>query len=61
MHGDEENPVKPALCEFLEVRYVLRRSVDGLGCEKEELGEVKVACSLGEAELFVDSVRRSIL
>ena len=61
MHGDEENPVEPALCEFLEVRYVLRRSVDGLGCEKEELGEVEVACSLGEAELFVDSVRTSKL
>jgi hypothetical protein len=61
VHGDKENPVEPALCEFLEVRYVLRRSVDGLGREKEELGEVEVACSLGEAELVVDSVIGNVL
>lgn len=48
--------LNPALCEFLGVRYVLMRSVDELGCENEELGEVEVACSLGDAELFVDSV-----
>ena len=35
----------------------MRSLVDGLGCEKEELGEVEVACLLGEAEFFVDSVR----
>lgn len=46
--------LNPALCEFLGVRYVLMRSVDELGCENEELGEVEVACSLGDAELFAD-------